>query len=87
MRLLWAVKENILLLADVFDGLAKKHGAGECVGVLVSGSESIQEDIARECKRHSSWLSSPLPFSGSIKAATSTNDKAIFHYHSVSFSL
>ena len=63
--------------ADVFDGLVKEY-SGDCVGVLVSGSESLQEDIARECKRHSSL---------NLNALKSSKPSAMFHYHSVSFSL
>ena len=63
--------------ADVFDGLVKDH-SGECVGVLVSGSESLQEGIAMECKRRTSF---------SLNASKSSKASAMFHYHSISFSL
>ena len=61
--------------ADVFDELAAQNN-GECVGVLVSGSESMQADIAQECKRKSSFY---------LKLSEPEN--IIFHYHSVSFIL
>ena len=61
--------------ADVFDELAAQN-RGECVGVLVSGSESMQADIAQECKRKSSFH---------LKSTEA--ESTMFHCHSVSFIL
>ncbi|MCO5611480.1 hypothetical protein L7F22_065733 [Adiantum nelumboides] len=59
---------------DVFNHLSSKY-KGQSVGVLVSGTQSMQEDVASECRRHSKFL---LPI---------TSNNVAFEYHSVSFDL
>jgi hypothetical protein len=75
-------------LTDVFDGLAKIH-SGESVGVLVSGSQGMQEDVARECRRHSSktLFNRVKKFVRANNTPAATDANVIFHYHSISFSL
>ncbi|MCO5609894.1 hypothetical protein L7F22_064128 [Adiantum nelumboides] len=57
---------------EVFAHLSTRY-KGQSVGVLVSGSESMQEDVACECRRHSTFL---LPI---------TPNNVAFEFHSVSF--
>ncbi|MCO5554825.1 hypothetical protein L7F22_008360 [Adiantum nelumboides] len=57
---------------EVFAHLSTRY-KGQSVGVLVSGSESMQEDVACECRRHSTFL---LPI---------TPSNVAFEFHSVSF--
>ncbi|KAI5080884.1 hypothetical protein GOP47_0004067 [Adiantum capillus-veneris] len=58
---------------EIFDGLTKEYH-GQNIGVLVSGSENMQADVAKECQRHTPLFDTSL----------SSN---VFHYHSVSFEL
>ncbi|KAI5070347.1 hypothetical protein GOP47_0014690 [Adiantum capillus-veneris] len=57
---------------EIFDDLSNKY-KGQNVGVLVSGTQNMQEDVARQCHRHSTFL---LPIDATTVA---------FDYHSVSF--
>ncbi|KAH7404965.1 hypothetical protein KP509_15G051300 [Ceratopteris richardii] len=59
--------------SDIFDSLEKEYN-GQNIGVLVSGSESMQADVASECQKHTKVL-----------GASSLSN--VFHYHSVSFEL
>ncbi|KAI5076064.1 hypothetical protein GOP47_0008129 [Adiantum capillus-veneris] len=59
---------------DVFNHLSNKY-KGQSVGVLVSGSQSMQEDVASECRSHSKFL---FPV---------TAKEVAFDFHSISFDL
>ncbi|MCO5593804.1 hypothetical protein L7F22_047822 [Adiantum nelumboides] len=56
--------------SDVFNALDKEYH-GQNIGVLVSGSEGMQADVAKECQRHTRLF----------------DTSNVFHYHSVSFEL
>ncbi|KAH7285666.1 hypothetical protein KP509_33G040000 [Ceratopteris richardii] len=59
---------------DVFSHIKQRY-RGMVVGVLVSGSESMQEDVAVQCGKHSSFL------------FQKGDEDIILEYHSVSFDL
>jgi hypothetical protein len=65
--LFWAMVET-----EVFDGLDNAY-QNECIGVLVFGSQSMQEDVARECRRSCSHCLRPP-----VLASKNGN---VFHYH------
>lgn len=58
---------------EIFHSLSIEY-QGHNIGVLVSGPKSMQQDIAKECQRHSKVL----------QGASSSN---IFHFHPISFNV
>lgn len=58
---------------DIFNGLNKEY-QGQNIGVLVSGPLSMQEDIAKQCQKHTMFFG---------REASSN----VFHYHPISFDL
>eukprot|EP00250_Pteridium_aquilinum_P019524 c24466_g1_i1 orf=499-2991(-) len=58
---------------DIFIGVNKEY-QGQNIGVLVSGPLSMREDIANQCKKHTSFFA----------REPSSN---VFHYHPISFDL
>ncbi|KAH7296649.1 hypothetical protein KP509_26G032700 [Ceratopteris richardii] len=57
---------------DIFTHLGKLYQAQD-IGVLVSGSTSMRQDVAEQCRKHTN-----------IIGTASSN---VFHYHSISFDL
>ncbi|KAI5065856.1 hypothetical protein GOP47_0018480 [Adiantum capillus-veneris] len=58
------------LWSDIFNALNKEYH-NQNIGVLVSGSEGMQADVAKECQRHTRLF----------------DTSNVFHYHGVSFEL
>ena len=60
-------------VVDIFEALAKEY-RGENIGVIVSGPQGMQFDVAEECKRKTKFFGLD-------------NTSNVFHYHSVSFEI
>ena len=60
-------------VVDIFKALAKEY-RGENIGVIVSGPQGMQLDVAKECKRQTKFFGVD-------------NTSNVFHYHSVSFEI
>ena len=68
-----SIGNNVFPYVDIFNVLNKEQQCKN-IGVLVSGPQSMQKDVARECQKHTRVY---------CRDATSN----VFHYHSVSFDL